>query len=172
MNGVTIRKILKNDPAVSQSFLGVFPSDKVPTNACPTPCSVVANTDASGKPGQHWIAMHIDGSRNGFFFDSYGRAPELKPFRDFLLLNCGENWTFNEKMLQNPLVSTCGQFCVYFLIFVCRGHTLAEIVSSFDESSDKDQAVVDFVNDSFRVDTEVYDEEFIVNQICRAMQQQ
>jgi len=95
----------------------------------PVPCSLVMNTDPSWEPGEHWIAVHIDKQRHGIYFDSYGRPPCTDSMKQFLKNNC-HHWEYNEKLLQNPFLSTCGQFCIYFLTMVCHGYTLQDIVQS------------------------------------------
>jgi len=41
---------------------------------------------------EHWIAMSVDGSRNGQYFDSFGRPPS-RTFRCYLDRHCRRTWT-------------------------------------------------------------------------------
>ena len=84
MNTAEITRALEQDPITSKSFLGVFPSDKLPQPLDKHPCGFVANTDPSSKPGMHWVAFYFPSEGEGEFFDSYGRSPEYyKSFKNF-----------------------------------------------------------------------------------------
>ena len=169
MNAGQISKILRIDPYTSKSFCGVFAADQVPVNEIiSVPYSMVINSDPSGQPGQHWMAVYVNSTRNGVFFDSYGRKPCQNIFIKFLKINCGNDWVYNDTVLQNPFLSTCGQFCVYFLVFMSRGSNLGDIVASFQGFIDNDQAVVDFVNENFELETEAFNWDFMINQVCKA----
>ena len=166
MNALTINKILKSDPVVAKSFYGVVPSDHMPRRIA-VPCSLVVNTDPSTKPGQHWVAFFIDSNRHGSYFDSFGREPHKEEFKDFLTKNC-PTWEYNKCQIQSPFVSTCGQYCIYFLLYKCRGNSLKQIIKTFEDFEDNDQAVTDFINDHFDVNTSIIDENFLLNQISMA----
>jgi hypothetical protein len=85
MNTAEITRALEQDPITSKSFLGVFPSDKLPQTLDKHPCGFVVNTDPSSKPGMHWVAFYFPSEGEGEFFDSYGQSPEYyKSFKNFL----------------------------------------------------------------------------------------
>lgn len=163
MNSSEIRKILKSDAAVAPTFLGVFPIDRLPNIQQRQPSSLVANTDTSDGPGKHWLAMYFDGQGKGIYFDSYGQGP-CTIFEKFMEKN-SYVWRYNTIRLQGPVSSTCGQYCIYFLVHVCRGHSLKEVTDAFDGHSDNDEAVTDFVNNYFNVDTEVLDTDYFFDAI-------
>ena len=70
MNTEEIDRILRR---YVRDFDGVFSTDTLPEK----PRLLVCNTDASDKPGQHWICMHFENGR-GEYFDSFGRRPILR----------------------------------------------------------------------------------------------
>lgn len=73
---------------------------------------LIVNTDVSALPGTHWIAVYVN-QRKGEVFDSYGRPP---PFRlQKWLNNSGVRWTFNKRLVQGPLSTLCGAYCIFFL---------------------------------------------------------
>ena len=120
-------------------FLGVFPRDMIPStksNSC-----LIANTDTSKEKGTHWIAMYKE---NGIceFFDSYGRPP----FKNKYL---GKNYIHNNKILQNFNTYVCGEYCLYFLYYRCRGNTYKEIVDTL--KYDGDSIVEDFIVQNFDI---------------------
>jgi len=89
MNTGDIDRILKaNSPSM---FRGVFSCDTLPKSNVRG--LIVCNTDPHDKPGEHWIAMYIDGDR-GEYFDSFGRVHD-NVFEDYLNRHC-INWIYND----------------------------------------------------------------------------
>lgn len=169
MNGAVITRILKSDQCVGPIYAGTFPSDKLPKGVQPVPIAMVMNTDPQGQPGEHWTAIYVDKDGFGVYFDSLGRPPStVNAFEQFLLIN-SRSWIYNDRMVQNPFLSTCGQYCIYFLTKICRGYTLRDVIDSLDGFDDNDQAVVDYVQDNYDVHTRTFDEDFVWTQISRAL---
>ena len=83
------------------------------------PAAIVCNTHDSDRPGEHWVAMYVDAERRGDYFDSYGLQLQHVGFVDFMTEHCS-TWSTNERTLQSPLSTVCGQYCVAFLMFRCR----------------------------------------------------
>ena len=165
MNSIQIYKILHSK--IGESFCGVFPSDKLPKKIDTYPACFVMNTDPANKPGVHWVAVYVDSDKNGEYFDSYGRPSEIS---EKLLRKYSKYWQCNTKRLQGMFSSVCGQYCIYFLLQRHYGEPMAEIVAKFTENHEEnDFLVTEWVNENFDSDTDTYDIDFIVNQICRAL---
>jgi len=60
------------------NYLGCFPADELPTPA-KWPCSLVANTDPSGEPGTHWVAMYMPEPRVLEYFCPLGQPWQRWP---------------------------------------------------------------------------------------------
>lgn len=163
MNSRLIHKILSSDPVVAPSFYGVFPRDRLPDRVM-TKCALVANMDQSSGPGTHWVAFFIDEDRTCIYFDSYGQPPQLHAFKEFIDRH-SVDWEFNGIRLQGSLSSACGPFCVYFLLHVCRGYSMGEIVKAFDGHDDNDEAVTEFVNSRFDIKIPVLDLCYVIDQL-------
>mgnify|MGYP000084934052 CR=1 FL=1 len=118
MNTYEIERTVANDKCLSKIFLGVFASDQLP-KVVEKPSRLIANTDPSNKPGQHWVALFF--SENAEYFDSYGMPP-LRAFDIYKPL------LENRYCLQNSYSTACGEFCIYFLHKRVRGHRLESIV--------------------------------------------
>jgi len=73
-----------------RDFDGVFSVDTLSDK----PRLLVCNTDASDKPGRHWICMHFEAGR-GEYFDSFGWRPTAN-FKRYLNRHCS-SWTFNRR---------------------------------------------------------------------------
>ena len=83
------------------------------------PAAIVCNTHDSDRPGEHWVAMYVDTERRGDYFDPYGLEPQHIEFTNFMTEHCSE-WAPNDRTLQSPMSTVCGQYCVAFLMFRCR----------------------------------------------------
>lgn len=165
MNTTEIHSCLAQDSRVGPEFLGVFPCDKLPIiNALPS--AIVANTDRSRQPGQHWIAMYFPVDSEPLYFDSYGLPPQQRVFKEYL-----GHHKHNNNQLQSPFSSTCGQYSVFFLAMVCRGISMKQIQETFDPKclEENDVEVTKFVNSNYDLNTSVCDFDFLTKQICTAM---
>ena len=69
--------------------------------------------------GEHWIAMYVDTKRRGDYFDPYELEPQHIEFTNFMNEHCSE-WAPNDRTLQSPMSTVCGQYCVAFLLLRCR----------------------------------------------------
>ena len=95
-------------------FVGVFARDLLPTKLDYYPCTLIINTDTKNLPGKHWVAIYINGYKEGEYFDSFGHAPseDIALWLNRFTLK----WRrVNTSTLQNPLSVNCGQFVLYFI---------------------------------------------------------
>ena len=130
MNNLEIERIL------SGKICGVYSCDTLPENARGL---IVCNTDPHDRPGEHWVAMYVDGER-GEFFDSFGRPP-TRVFKDFMNFNC-KHWIFNERQLQSICSRFCGHYCVYYCILRSRGFDLRKISRIFTNDTGFNDVIV------------------------------
>jgi hypothetical protein len=121
MNTKVIARLL----AKEVRFQGVFSVDTLPNN----PRLLVCNTDPSTKPGDHWIAIHVDDNGRGEYFDSCGRSPN-EHFNRYMNANC-ISWTFNVKQLQSVVSAFCGFYVVVYCKFKGRGLDMSIIILMF-----------------------------------------
>ena len=121
MNTEEIDRILRRHV---RYFDGVFSTDTLPEK----PRLLVCNTDASDKPGQHWICMHFEDGR-GEYFDLFGQQPIANVER-YLNRHCS-SWTFNRRQLQSVISKFCGHYCIYYCMLRSRGIDMPKIVNSF-----------------------------------------
>jgi len=111
MNTEEIDRILRRHV---RDFDGVFSADTLPEKPRPRVC----NTDASDKPGRHWICMHFENAR-GEYFDSFGRRSTAN-FERYLYRHCS-SWTFNRRQLQSVISNFFGHYCIYYCMLRSRG---------------------------------------------------
>jgi len=123
MNTEQIERLIRRHV---RDFDGVFSIDRLPSN----PRLLVCNTDPSHRPGEHWVAMYVDGKGcHGEYFDSFGRPPPAT-LRRYLDKHC-MYWNFNDKQLQSAVSRFCGHYCVFYCILRSRDIDMSRIVSSF-----------------------------------------
>ena len=121
MNAKVIGQLLRK----KVNFQGVFSADTLPIN----PHLLVCNTDPSTKPGDHWIAIHVDNNGRGEYFDSFGRAPN-EHFSRYMDAYC-VRWTFNTKQLQSVVSAFCGFYVVVYCKFKSSRLDMSKITSMF-----------------------------------------
>ena len=170
MNSLEISSILKRDRFTKHFFRGVFACDQLPKQFVPHPSAIVINTDPADKPGEHWLAIYITRDGVGEYFDSYGLRPKLPQIEHFLQKNA-KYTIYNTRRLQGPLSTVCGQYVIFFLLHRCRELSMNKINKLFSsDTMDNDMDVNNFIRKHFpRIKTEVYDEQFIIRQISRAL---
>lgn len=153
MDTLEILKILSIDKILKTGQFNVCSIDTLPIVRT-KPAAVVVNLDPSYAPGSHWVAMYFNKNRCDYF-DSYGRMPNQILF-DYITTNSG-NFNYNNKCIQAPLTSTCGQHCIFFLVWRSRGVPMSLIVQRL-QAETSDEFVTKFINKLFKTTTSVYDE--------------
>ena len=113
-----ILHLLSRDPLMCRTY-DVVAKDCLPEIINTYPIAIVCNTHDADQPGEHWIAMYVDSKRHGDYFDPYGLQPQHIEFTNFMNEHCSE-WAPNDRTLQSPLSTVCGQYCVAFLLLRCR----------------------------------------------------
>ena len=143
MNTRQIDSILRSDPYAQSAFRGVFARDKSPQRVGLI-AALVGNLDTSKNPGSHWVAVYIDPRGRGYYFDSYCLPPLYKKFENFLNRNCVW-WNFNRATWKASFSTVRCQYCVYFLLCMCRDEPMRAIVSRFSpDVVENDRAVAQF----------------------------
>lgn len=117
-------------------FLGTVPRDQIMTLNFPKnkPFSLVMNTDKSGGPGIHWVAMFCDpvGSKSIEYFDSFADPMPadvrevinkvVKKIKPTTFLKLKENGVVQ----QDNDTMNCGYFAINFLMKRHRGVSFAD----------------------------------------------
>jgi hypothetical protein len=128
-----IYKTIVKDDYAKFNFLNVYPRDCIPQKV-KYPSSFVINTHSSHQPGEHWLAVYYKTDATCTFFDSFGMHPSVYKL-DKYLDKTSVRWTYNSKQLQSLDSSTCGYFCIYFILLKSRGLDLKTILSLFSKDN-------------------------------------
>lgn len=147
LTNIEIMNYIKKDAYGVKNFIGVYPRDKLPI-IFEYPCALVINSDPSSKPGEHWLALHFNKEKSCEFFDSYGNQPEYYGLEHYIS-RYSNSCEYNETRLQDWGSSSCGYYCIFFILFKNRSFSLKEIVSLFSKH--------DFNSNYFLVEHIIYD---------------
>jgi hypothetical protein len=172
MNTIQLSLAMSQNKVTKKTFQGIFPSDGLPKKII-KPATVIANTDPSSKPGQHWVAFYFPKRGNAEYFDSSGQFPCNKKFEIFLKKNSA-SFKFNKKRLQGSLSSTCGHYCAVYLLSRCKGKTMDKFLTKFSETDliDNDLKIAKLFKTNFRTlqygagGTKKY---IVCNQTCKPL---
>jgi hypothetical protein len=148
-----------SDKWTRSSFLGCFPTDKIPTIIEKYPASLIINLDTHQKPGTHWVAAYIENASTVFYFDSFGPLNCLYPINSkphpycmsgpnatiYDFLNRFESVTMNKFIYQSIFADNCAHYCIYFVHAMSIGIPFSKIVNILDKQHDPNSFVTKFV---------------------------
>jgi len=159
---------LQKNPSTSPYFGGIYPNDQLPymnTKCISRDKYIVINLDPSYKEGSHWVvAVQTPNSKNNFFFDSYGMPPFTEEIKQFLQ----NRYSFNKIPLQNPLTTSCGQWCLYFIWnSIQKGHHFLE----HQKKQLNDYDVNKWVNKKFNLNEKAISLPFLRHQIAKSLEE-
>lgn len=132
MNTIDLVKVLSKNKYTSKKFKGVFPRNHLPKHIV-KPALIIANTDPSSKPGEHWVCFYIPKKGVGEYFDSFGDKPKNRQFIKFLNDNV-ESFVYSKKRIQSDFSSWCGQFCCVYMYYKCKGKKLNDFLRNFSNT--------------------------------------
>ena len=131
---------------------------------------MVINLDPHFMKGSHWVALYFDSYGAAEYFDSYGRKPGTRLVQNYVK-KYAIDWSHNTKMLQSPYSSTCGEYCIYYLYYKCRGRSLNHILNDFsDDFQSNDVKVKTWLNSKFELNSIPLDPSLWVFQCCKPLQ--
>ena len=111
-------------------FAGVFACDRLPT-VTTFPATLIANTDPSNEPGEHWVAIHLRDGRRAEYFCPFGFPPLVPELQLFLSRYGSAGLLYNQCTMQDVVSTLCGDYCICFVSCVARGQDLSHFVSRF-----------------------------------------
>ena len=159
MDTFQLKDICSKDKDIEKYFVGVFAIDKLPKRV-PYPCCIIANTQPSGHPGEHWVALYIDEQKRGNYFCSYGQTPPAI-IEQWIKKNT-EEYELTTKRIQGSFSTTCGQYCLFYLHFRCCNVTHNTIASLFScDLRENDLLVNAFINGLYDQDLRVLNHNFM-----------
>ena len=126
-----------------KDYIGTFARDLLPSRLpLRRKVGLIVNTDTHDSPGEHWIAIYLDGNGGGEYFDSYGLPPLHKEFIYFMQKNCPIGWCWNSVTLQCLTCITCGQYCLTYIKLKLNNYSLCDYISLFTFNRNKNDLII------------------------------
>ena len=121
-------------PALHRVYGGAVPSDGLPRRLrTDFPQAFIVNTDPTGQPGMHWMAIWIEENRCEVF-DSFALPlqtyPGVEPFIRWLERHC-KNIETNDRSVQSVTSDTCGVYALFYLMLKSEGGSMSQFLSMF-----------------------------------------
>ena len=121
-------------PALDRVYRGALPSDGLPRRLeTDLPLAFIVNTDPTGQPGTHWLALWIE-DQQCQVFDSFALPlqiyPGVDPLIHWLDRHC-KNITTNRQSVQAVTSQTCGYYALFYLMLKSEGGTLEQFLNHF-----------------------------------------
>ena len=136
-------------------FLGCFPLNGLPSFPTSFPKSMIINTQPSGHPGEHWVALVLT-ETNCYYFDSFA-LPTIPLNIDMYLQPHYKEITYLDYRIQDSTSNYCGAYCVCFVLHVQDDLTYDQFIGHYysDDLLQNDKILKeDFSNINFLVKME------------------
>ena len=141
MNTLELTCMLQSDPVISKFNPKVLAKDQFfEVNVERKYRIFIVNDQEQWKIGNQWLLVVIL-PQEITFFDSFARSPKHYAM-DKYLQKMKRQVVVNEMVLQGPLSNVCGEFCMFFGYFLCRGWRLADILKYFNKDFTFNEKVV------------------------------
>ena len=119
--------------------VGVFPADQI-LRVWSKPTALVVNTGDHKRPDMHWVAVYVNKSCDGLYFDSFGIPPVIPDHINRLRKNF-KSFRWNTVQLQSD-TDVCGQYCIMFLSYMCKGLGFEKFLDNFSKNLVKNDDIV------------------------------
>ena len=148
MNTIELSTMLNSDPVIKRFGPLVLAKDKflLETDLRGQEQGVyIVNNDEKEKPGSHWVLV-IFFKTQIIFFDSFAKHPSYYGM-DQKIYSIRRHLIVNKMRLQSHHTNVCGQYCIFFSYFLCRGESLENILKHFSRTNFlcNDEAVYKYV---------------------------
>lgn len=120
--------------------VGVFAADRIPLSLG-YPSAIIMNTQEHWKAGEHWVALYINKTGEGFYFDSYGLPPYISYYINRIKRNCSK-YVWNENQMQGFDTKVCGQYCLVFLYYMQQKKSIKNFKKIFSKSFKENDKLV------------------------------
>jgi hypothetical protein len=125
MRGSEFYQYFDKIPIVNKQFLKVTSIDEIPREI-KEKHFLISNLSPSNELGTHWIALIRSENDTLEIFNSLGMT-SIDNLRPYLKLKKKVNVVFNEQVFQSRESTSCGFFCIYFIV-----HRILNLDMSFE----------------------------------------
>jgi hypothetical protein len=127
MRGSEFQQYFEKIPIINQQFLKVISIDEIPKDI-KNKHFIISNLSPSNEAGSHWITFLRSENDTLEIFNSLGMA-SIESIKPYLNFKKRLNIVFNEEKFQGNDSTSCGFFCIYFIV-----HRLLNLDMSFDHT--------------------------------------
>jgi hypothetical protein len=169
MNTMQISNALMSDKKVIELFVGIFPADMLPKKEYPG--FYIANTQPASGTGEHWVAFYTPCQGRIEAFDSFGQNPAT--YSEHIKTWMGTDFVIMSGVrLQGHISTTCGQYCMFFVLLRSHGHKYEDIMSALTRNPDvNDRFVCKFINKYFSLKTTTHNDEFLMQTLLKGIKE-
>ena len=130
MNTLELTCMLESDPVISRFNPKVLDREQFfELNVQRKYDIFIVNGQEQWRPENHWVLVAML-PHEVIFFDSFAKSPRHYAI-DKHLHNMKREIIINRMVLQRPLSDVCGEFCIFFKFFLCRGYRHEDILKYF-----------------------------------------
>ena len=110
---------------------GVCSANDVLHNTFKRPTYIIVNTAESNRLGSHWVGIYLPDTGPVEFFDSLGKSPShYHLYFHTFLQSFGSGYIWNKVAYQSPDSTLCGEYCLFFGYYRCRGVSMQNILKT------------------------------------------
>jgi hypothetical protein len=114
MRGSKFGQYFQKIPLVNKQFMKVTSIDELPVEI-PEKHFIISNLSPSNEIGSHWIALIRSENDTLEIFNSLGMT-SLNKIESYLKFKKKINIVFNEQPFQSIESTSCGFFCIFFIV--------------------------------------------------------
>lgn len=114
LHGYDFVEYFKKIPIVNHYYKSVYSIDEIP-NTLKVRQFIICNLSKKSEPGTHWIAIVRSDKKIYEVFNSLGYE-NLDTLLPYMRLKIKADVVFNEEAFQLSDSTTCGLFCIYFIV--------------------------------------------------------
>jgi len=162
MRGSEFQQYFEKIPIVNKQFIKVTSIDEIPIEIT-NKHFIISNLSLSNEAGSHWIALIRSENDTLEIFNSLGMT-SLNNIEPYLKLKSKMNIVYNEHPFQSIESTSCGFFCIYFIVHrllnfdMSFEHILEHIFSENCELNER--KVVKFCQNLLIGDFNIFDDDF------------
>ena len=134
LSNVQLDYLAQQDESLNMIYGGALPCDGLPQWLDGRgKQAFIVNTEPSGEPGEHWIAVWIDGETCELF-DSFALPvsfySKATPLVQWLDTHYPQRES-NDQSIQSVTSETCGHYALFYLLFKSSGGAMDDFLSKF-----------------------------------------
>lgn len=128
-----------SNPMLTAKCNGIYSSNDLPIIF--KPGFYIINTDPDYLPGSHWLALFVTYNNHAYYFDSLGKVPIDSVA--VVLHNSKLSYDYSTRRIQSNGSDVCGDYCLLFVYFMCKGNDLSYFLSLFGDDLTNNDVLVE-----------------------------